>query len=40
MGVMEALMASTSAEYHEALGAKETAKQAWEMLESLRVGSD
>ena len=40
VGVMEALMASTPAEYHEALGAKETAKQAWEMLESLRVGSD
>jgi hypothetical protein len=40
VGVMEALMASTSAEYHEALGAKETAKQAWEMLESLRIGSD
>ena len=40
VGVMEALMASTPAEYHEALGAKDTAKQAWEMLESLRVGSD
>ena len=40
VGVMEALMASTPAEYHEALGAKETAKQAWEMLESMCVGSD
>jgi len=40
VGVMEALMASTPAEYHEALGAKDTAKQAWEMLESLRIGSD
>ena len=40
VGIMEALMASTPAEYHEALGAKETAKEAWEMLESFRVGSD
>jgi hypothetical protein len=40
VGITEALMASTPAEYHEALGAKETAKEAWEMLESSRVGSD
>ena len=37
---MEALLASTSAEYHKAIGAKDTAKAAWDMLASFRVGSE
>jgi len=40
VGIMEALLASTPAGYHEVLRAKETAKEAWEMLESFRIGSD
>ncbi|CAO2199473.1 unnamed protein product [Urochloa humidicola] len=40
VGVMEALLASTPAEYHEALGGKDTAKEAWDMLASFRLGSD
>src|SRR5579871_123742 len=39
-GAPEALLASTPAEYHEAIGAKDTAKAAWEMLASFRVGSE
>jgi hypothetical protein len=40
VGAMEALLASTPAEYHEAIGAKDTAKAAWDMLASFRVGSE
>jgi hypothetical protein len=35
---MKALLAATPAEFHEAIGAKNTAKEAWEMLASFRVG--
>jgi hypothetical protein len=40
VGIMEALMESTPSEYHEALGSKDTAKEAWDMLASFRFGSD
>jgi hypothetical protein len=40
VGVMEALMASTPSEFHEAIGSKNTAKEAWDMLASFRLGLD
>jgi hypothetical protein len=40
VGAMEALLAATPTEFHEAIGAKNTAKEAWEMLASFRVGSE
>jgi hypothetical protein len=40
VGVMEALMASTPSEFHEAIGSKNTTKEAWDMLASFRLGSD
>ena len=40
VGAMEALLASTPLEYHEAIGAKDTAKEAWDMFASFRVGSE
>jgi hypothetical protein len=40
VGIMEALMASTPSEFHEAIRSKNTAKEAWDMLMSFRLGSD
>ena len=37
---MDALLSSTPPEFHEAIGNKKTAKEAWDMLASFRVGSD
>ena len=37
---MDALLSSTPPEFHEAIGNKQTAKEAWNMLASFRVGSD
>ena len=37
---MDALLSSTPPEFHEAIGNKQMAKEAWNMLASFRVGSD
>ena len=40
MSVLEAILAAVLAEYREPLGAKNFAKEAWEAIEAIRVGSD
>lgn len=40
VAAMEVLLSSTPAEYHEAIGQKKSAKEAWDMLASMRIGSD
>ena len=40
VSAMDALLSSTSSEFHEAIGRKQSAYEAWKMLESYRVGSD
>jgi len=37
---MDALLSSTPLEFHEAIGNKQMAKEAWDMLASFCVGSD
>ena len=40
MSAMEAILAAVPTEYREPLGAKKTAKEAWEAIAAMRVGSD
>ena len=40
MSAMEAILAVVPAEYREPLGAKKSAKEAWEAIAAMRVGSD
>jgi hypothetical protein len=40
VSAMEVLLSSTPQEYHQMLGEKKTAKEAWEALASMRIGSD
>ena len=40
MSAMEAILASVPQEYREPLGAKKTAKEAWEAIVAMPVGSD
>jgi hypothetical protein len=40
VGAMEALLASTPPEYHQSIGAKGNAKDTWELLASIRLGSE
>ena len=40
MSVLEAILAAVPAEYREPLGAKSSAKEAWEAIAAMRVGSD
>ena len=37
---MEAILAAVSVEYREPLGAKSSAKEVWEAIAAMRVGSD
>ena len=40
MSAMEAILAAVPAEYWEPLGAKKTAKEAWEAITAMCIGSD
>ena len=40
MLALEAILAAVLAEYREPLGAKSSAKEAWEAIAAMRVGSD
>ena len=40
MSALEAILAAMPAEYRERLGAKSSAKEAWEAIAAMRVGSD
>ena len=40
MSVLEAILAAVPPEYREPLGAKNSAKEAWEAIVAMRVGSD
>ena len=40
MSALEAILAAVLAEYREPLGAKSSAKEAWEAIAAMRVGSD
>ena len=40
MSALEAILAVVTAEYKEPLGAKNSAKEAWEAIAAMRVGSD
>ena len=40
MSAMEAILAAVPAEYREPLGTKSSAKEAWEAIAAMRVGSD
>ena len=40
MSVLEAILAAVPAEYREPLGAKSSAKEAWEAIAAIRVRSD
>ena len=40
MSALEAILAVVPAEYREPLGTKNSAKEAWEALAAMRVGSD
>ena len=40
MSALEAILATVSAEYREPLGAKNSAKETWEAIAAMRVGSD
>ena len=40
MSALEAILATVPAEYRELLGAKNSAKEAWEAIVAMRVGSD
>jgi len=40
MSAMEAVLAAVPTEYRESLGAKKTAKEAWEAIATMRVGSN
>jgi len=40
MSAMETILAAVPTEYREPLGAKKTAKEAWEAIVAMRVGSD
>ena len=40
MSAMEAILAAVPAEYRELLGAKSSAKEAWEAIAAMRVSSD
>ena len=40
MSVLEAILAAVPAEYREPLGAKSSAKEAWEAIAVMRVGFD
>ena len=40
MSTLEAILAAVPAEYREPLGAKSSAKEAWEDIAAMHVGSD
>ena len=40
MSALEAILAAVPAEYREPLGTKGSAKEAWEAIVAMRVGSD
>ena len=40
MSALEAILAAVLAEYREPLGTKSSAKEAWEAIVAMRVGSD
>ena len=40
MSALEAILAAVPAEYREPLGANKSAKEAWEGIAAMRVGSD
>ena len=40
MSALEAIIAAIPAEYRELLGAKSSAKEAWEAIAAMRLGSD
>ena len=40
MSALGAILAAVPAEYREPLGAKSSAKEAWEAIAAMRVGSD
>ena len=40
MSALEAILAAVPAEYRESLGMKNSAKEAWETIAAMRVGSD
>ena len=40
MTALEAILAAVPVEYREPLGAKSSAKEAWEAIAAMRVGSD
>ena len=40
MSALEAILAGVPTEYREPLGAKSSAKEAWEAIAKMRVGSD
>ena len=40
MSALEAILATVPAEYREPLGTKSSAKEAWEAIAVMRVGSD
>ena len=40
MSALEAILAAVPAEYRESLGAKSSAKEAWEAIVAMCVGSD
>ena len=40
MSVLEAILAVVPAEYREPLGAKNSAKEAWEAIAAMHIGSD
>ena len=40
MSALEAILAAVLMEYREPLGAKSSAKEAWETIAAMRVGSD
>ena len=40
MSALEAILVDVPVEYREPLGAKSSAKEAWEAIAAMRVGSD
>ena len=40
ISALEAILAAMPAEYREPLGAKSSAKEAWEAIAAMRIGSD
>ena len=40
MSALEAILVAVSAEYREPLGAKSSAKEAWEAIAAMRISSD